>query len=154
MDTAPSLMGGFFLAGFVPAYCLQEILALLEANARSPDPANLTKALLYALLTFAAHISFAQLDLFHGWHTRRCYERTRGQLFCAIHYKALQRKDTRGKVGSSDETEAATGNVSDIGRVVNLMSGDAYAVSQRFWEFSSVFTSPIKLTIALVFLYQ
>lgn len=32
--------------------------------------------------------------------------------------------------------------------------GDSYAVSQRFWEFSAIFTSPIRLVIALVFLYQ
>lgn len=32
--------------------------------------------------------------------------------------------------------------------------GDTYAVSQRFWEFSGIFTSPVRLTIALVFLYQ
>ncbi|KAG6837333.1 hypothetical protein H0H93_011428 [Arthromyces matolae] len=34
------------------------------------------------------------------------------------------------------------------------MQGDTYTVAHRFWEFSGVFTSPIRLTIALVFLYQ
>ncbi|KAG5638391.1 hypothetical protein H0H81_000287 [Sphagnurus paluster] len=32
--------------------------------------------------------------------------------------------------------------------------GDSYAVAQRFWEFSGIFASPVRLTIALVFLYQ
>lgn len=32
--------------------------------------------------------------------------------------------------------------------------GDAYAVAQRFWEFSAIFASPVRLVIALVFLYQ
>ena len=32
--------------------------------------------------------------------------------------------------------------------------GDAYAVAQRFWEFSGVFLSPVRFIIALVFLYR
>ncbi len=32
--------------------------------------------------------------------------------------------------------------------------GDTYAVSQRFWEFSGFITAPIRLVIALVFLYK
>lgn len=32
--------------------------------------------------------------------------------------------------------------------------GDTYAVSQRFWEFSAIFVSPVRLVIALTFLYQ
>jgi hypothetical protein len=32
--------------------------------------------------------------------------------------------------------------------------GDTYAVSQRFWEFSAIFASPVRLVIALTFLYQ
>ncbi|KAH8923770.1 P-loop containing nucleoside triphosphate hydrolase protein [Atractiella rhizophila] len=41
-----------------------------------------------------------------------------------------------------------------MGRVSNLMSGDTYSVAQRFWDFSDVFTAPVKLTIALIFLYE
>jgi len=32
--------------------------------------------------------------------------------------------------------------------------GDTYAVSQRFWEFSGIIASPVRLVIALIFLYQ
>ena len=59
----------------------------------------------------------------------------------------------------------------DLGKIVNLMQsvifsdktsdsmpilsrGDSYAVAQRFWQFSGIFTSPIRLGIALAFLYQ
>lgn len=37
---------------------------------------------------------------------------------------------------------------------VTHFSGDSYAVAQRFWEFSGVFAAPVRLTIALVFLYK
>jgi hypothetical protein len=32
--------------------------------------------------------------------------------------------------------------------------GDSYAVAQRFWDFSAVFAAPVRLTIALIFLYK
>lgn len=70
-------------SGFVPPYALQRILSALA----DPTPESRTIAYLFALATFLANLSFAQLDLYKDWHTRRCYERTRGQLFCALHYK-------------------------------------------------------------------
>jgi hypothetical protein len=114
-----------------------------------------------------AHLSFAQVDLFQGWHTRRCYERTRGQLFCSIHYKSLKRQDISGVLADKDDEHRRA----DLGKIVNLMQsvifrrtltprlmicnrGDSYAVSQRFWEFSGIFASPVRLAIALTFLYQ
>lgn len=97
------------LPGFVPAYALQEILATLSMDA--PEAAYF-----WAIITFVANISFAQADLFQGWHTRRCYERTRGQMFCLLHFKSLKRyqlsdsADSNGKPGSAD-----------LGKIVNLM---------------------------------
>jgi hypothetical protein len=35
-----------------------------------------------------------------------------------------------------------------------LFRGDSYAVAQRFWDFSSIIIAPLRITIALVFLYQ
>ncbi|KAG8934657.1 hypothetical protein FRC02_009484 [Tulasnella sp. 418] len=151
------------IAGFVPPYCLQKILAALESH----DPKRRPEAYFYGLVVFVFHMSFAQLDLFGAWHARRCYERTRGQMFCALHWKALKRRDMRGKTSGkakhdgstsesdyTDEEEEKKETTADIGRVVNLMQGDSYAVAQRFWEFSGVFISPIRLVIALVFLYR
>ncbi|KAG8964419.1 hypothetical protein FRC00_002452 [Tulasnella sp. 408] len=128
---------------FVPSFCLQRILQALESH----DPARRKEAYFYALGTFIFHCSFAQLDLFGAWHARRCYERTRGQMFCAIHWKSLKRRDMRGKTsanksdkeGQEDEESA---NTADIGRVVNLITGDTYAVAQRFWEFPAIFMAP------------
>ncbi|KAG8943314.1 hypothetical protein FRC04_002938 [Tulasnella sp. 424] len=140
---------------FVPSFCLQRILIALESH----DPARRNEAYIYALVTFIFHCSFAQLDMFGDWHARRCYERTRGQMFCAIHWKSLKRRDMRGKTaaqksdkeGQEDEESA---NTADIGRVVNLITGDTYAVAQRFWEFPAIFMAPVRCTIALVFLYS
>lgn len=153
--------------GFVPPFALQEILSALE------DLGDDRRSTAYgwALVTFLAHLSFAQKDLLQSWHTRRCYERTRGQLFCALHYKALKRQDVSGKITHEDDEQGSA----DLGKIVNLMQsvpsikgrdfitiftdncltrGDTYAVSQRFWEFSGIFASPIRLVIALVFLYR
>ncbi|KAF7307138.1 P-loop containing nucleoside triphosphate hydrolase protein [Mycena indigotica] len=139
------------VVGFVPAYALQEILSELA----TPSPESRSRAYYWTLVTFLAHLSFAQKDLIKGWHTRRCYERqyrTRGQLFCALHYKSLVRQDMSGKVTTKDGEE--TENAANLGKIVNLMQGDSYAVAQRFWEFSALFASPVRLVIALVFLYN
>ncbi|KIY73590.1 P-loop containing nucleoside triphosphate hydrolase protein [Cylindrobasidium torrendii FP15055 ss-10] len=134
--------------GFLPAYALQSILSALAEN----TPASRRSAYIWSAVVFIAHLSFAQVDLFQGWHTRRCYERTRGQLFCALHYKSLRRQNLDGQVKKDGDGEDEGG--AHLGKIVNLMQGDTYAVSQRFWEFSGFITSPIRLVIALVFLYN
>ncbi|KAK2461428.1 hypothetical protein APHAL10511_005891 [Amanita phalloides] len=132
--------------GFVPPYALKEILSALATDGAEAR----RSAFKWALLTFIAHLSFAQVDLFKGWHNRRCYERTRGQLFCILHHKSLKRQDISSKCsGEEKEQENA-----DLGKIVNLMQGDAYAVAQRFWDFAGFFTAPIRLAISLVFLYR
>jgi hypothetical protein len=98
--------------GFVPPYALQEILSALSVN----NSESRLKAFKWALVTFVAHLSFAQADLFQGWHTRRCYERTRGQLFCSLHYKSLKRRNVSGITGPDGQDENA-----DLGKIVNLM---------------------------------
>ncbi|KAF8641091.1 hypothetical protein AX17_000734 [Amanita inopinata Kibby_2008] len=133
------------VVGFVPPYALQQILSALASDAQD----SRMKAFKWAFVTFLAHLSFAQVDLYQGWHTRRCYERTRGQLFCSLHYKSLMRRDISGKTDHDGQNANA-----DLGKIVNLMQGDTYAVAQRFWEFSGFFTAPVRLIIALLFLYQ
>ncbi|PFH52248.1 hypothetical protein AMATHDRAFT_2254 [Amanita thiersii Skay4041] len=135
------------IIGFVPPYALQEILRDLADDSQE----SRQKTLFWTFMTFIAHLSFAQVDLYQGWHTRRCYERTRGQLFCMLHYKTLKRKDISGTTNHSNDREPDN---ADLGKIVNLMQGDAYNVAQRFWEFSGFVTAPVRLVIALIFLYQ
>ena len=70
-------------SGFVPPYALQRILQALS----DPAPNAKNTAYFFAVVAFFANLSFAQVDVNRLWFTRRCYERTRGQLFCALHYK-------------------------------------------------------------------
>jgi hypothetical protein len=101
------------LPGFLPPFALQQILTVI--NEETPEAKN--TAFFFAALTFVANLSFAQKDIFKNWHTRRCYERTRGQLFCALHYKALKRQDLSGKTSTNDDERGGA----DLGKVVNLM---------------------------------
>jgi hypothetical protein len=98
--------------GFVPPYALQQILAALSTDA----PEDMNSAYFWTIITFFAHISFAQADLFQAWHTRRCYERTRGQMFCLLHLKSLKRYQLGGLVDKNGEPGSA-----DLGKIVNLM---------------------------------
>lgn len=99
-------------SGFVPPYALKEILSALTSDV----PAAKNQAYYWTLVTLIAHLSFVQVDLFQSWHTRRCYERTRGQLFCTLHYKSLKRQEISGRVEHEGETTNA-----DLGKIVNLM---------------------------------
>lgn len=62
----------FAFTGFIPPYALQRILRSLEQHP-SGDPTP-REAYIWGLVTFLAHMSFAQVDIVHRWHTRRCYE--------------------------------------------------------------------------------
>ncbi|CAL1717117.1 unnamed protein product [Somion occarium] len=147
LDVSLELWGA--VVGFVPPYALKRILSALA----DPAPEARTTAYIFTFLMFLANLSFAQVDVNQRWFTRRCYERTRGQLFCALHYKALKRRDVSGKTSHGDREGDDQGGA-DLGKIVNLMQGDAYAVAQRFWEFSGIFAAPIRLAIAMTFLYQ
>ncbi|KAG8856642.1 hypothetical protein FRC20_000439 [Serendipita sp. 405] len=178
LDIALEIYKSF--SGFIPAYALKQLLSILA----TPDDGSnngawgnkYVQAHYYALMTFVANLSFAQCDLAQGWCTRRCYERTRGVIFCALHYKALRRRVIGGaapappKSDKVDQEEQpgnkGDGNAkdmqaeleqersADLGKVVNLMQGDAYAVAQRFWELSPLFGAPIRIAVALYFLHN
>lgn len=119
------------VAGFIPPYALKHLLASLTSDSDVTKSGSSNKAHYYALLTFIAHLSFAQCDLAQGWCTRRCYERTRGVIFCNLHWKALKRRVVGG---AAIKTESKTGDEpdktenkhekeqsADLGKVVNLM---------------------------------
>ncbi|KAG8820432.1 hypothetical protein FRC19_008875 [Serendipita sp. 401] len=145
LDIALEIYKSF--SGFIPAYALKQLLSILA----TPDDGSnngawgnkYVQAHYYALMTFVANLSFAQCDLAQGWCTRRCYERTRGVIFCALHYKALRRRVIGGaapappKSDKVDQEEQpgnkGDGNAkdmqaeleqersADLGKVVNLM---------------------------------
>jgi hypothetical protein len=120
--------------GFVPPYALQEILAALAEG--SPEAKK--TAYLWAAATFVANLSVAQAKLVRNWHTRRCYERTRGQLFCALHYKALKREEASGQVAKGDDEGKA-----ELGKIVNLMQ---YAIHDSPKAFPDWPILPLEVT--------
>ncbi|KAI7934963.1 hypothetical protein MJO29_016226 [Puccinia striiformis f. sp. tritici] len=151
------------IIGFVSTWAIKRILDGLTIGDRSIS-------FKFAILHFICNMSFAQFDLSGKWHSRRCYERTRGQLFNILHDKALRRKDMSGVVivtkrnpGTTDESGDSTSpeeidkndqSHANIGKISNLMAGDSYQVAEQFWHSAAVITSPLRLIISIVFLYK
>lgn len=99
-------------SGFISPYALKRILASL-ANDGTSDTVT---AISWTVIMFLANLSFGIVDLWQSWYTRRCYERTRGQLFCMLHYKSLKRQDINFKVRREEQESDA-----DLGKILNLM---------------------------------
>ncbi|KAK3905647.1 P-loop containing nucleoside triphosphate hydrolase protein [Staphylotrichum tortipilum] len=66
---------------------LKQLLAALTAAQPSPRT-----ALVYAGITLVARLVKAQSGVFSLWFSRRCYERSRGEMITMIHEKTLKRK--------------------------------------------------------------
>ncbi|KAH9996005.1 P-loop containing nucleoside triphosphate hydrolase protein [Russula vinacea] len=107
----------------------------------------------------------SEADVQHLWFGRRAATRLRSQLMAAIYDKALKRKDFSG---IADDPKAGA----DVGKIVNLMAGDANRVamtsSAMYFIYGSMFANlrshcqamlivtvrPFELIIAGVFLYS
>lgn len=70
-------------------------------------------------------IGQVQLDFQHLYIIRRANTRVRSELIAAIYDKALKRKDYANVSHPDSETTTAR---ADVGKIVNLMSGDANTV--------------------------
>ncbi len=66
---------------------LKQLLAALTAAQPSPRT-----AIVYAGITLFARLVKAQSGVFSLWFSRRCYERSRGEMITMIHEKTLKRK--------------------------------------------------------------
>ena len=73
---------------------------------------------------------------------------------CAIHHKALKRREHHDSDSEVKEKGAATLDHSDLGSIVNLLRGDAYAVAQRFREVCIFPALLVRLVGSVIFLYQ
>lgn len=87
-------------------------------------------------------IAQAQADVQHLWFGRRACTRIRSELMASIYDKSLKRKDFSGIVDKDAATKKAPGASkkpdakaddpkagADIGKIVNLMAGDANRIS-------------------------
>ncbi|EHK41608.1 multidrug-resistance associated protein [Trichoderma atroviride IMI 206040] len=114
-----------------------------------------------------------------GWYSRKSYERSRGEAFIALFGKLLTRAvpgsditekgpddelpqvsngKSRtffgrlfGKSCSKQKPTTASAPASNA-KVVNLVRGDTYEISQRFWDFSKLVAQPIKVIVTMYYL--
>jgi hypothetical protein len=109
----------------------------------SSNQVDRSKAYVFAFVWYACALLKAESDLQHLWFGRRAATRMRSELMAAIYDKALKRRDYSGIVGEKDrasdpDEKKAKGKEADpndpkggadVGKIVNLMAGDANRVS-------------------------
>lgn len=116
-----------------------------------------------SVILLITRIPQAQADVQHLWFGRRAATRIRSQLMAAIYDKSLKRKDFSGIVNKDNSKEDSTSDGkkdskssaeakakaddpkagADIGKIVNLMAGDANRVamtsSAMYFIYGSMF---------------
>ncbi|CAK7215532.1 hypothetical protein SBRCBS47491_002513 [Sporothrix bragantina] len=75
------------LLSMLPIILLKQLLAAMEGHNPSVRVASI-----YAVFICITNIARAQAGIFALWFTRRCYERSRGELITMIYEKTLRRK--------------------------------------------------------------
>ncbi|KAH8099895.1 multidrug resistance-associated ABC transporter [Cristinia sonorae] len=150
---------------YLGPFFLKRILDSLDPNVKQGEK-GYEVAYVYAFLAFASQICKAQADLQHLWYGRRAATRIRSELMAAIYDKSLKRKDFSGiidkdaaqkkdpKVVSAaskgDDPKAGA----DVGKIVNLMAGDANRISQTVCAIFMIYSAPFEIIVASLFLYQ
>ncbi|KAJ7025345.1 multidrug resistance-associated ABC transporter [Mycena alexandri] len=142
-------------------------------------PTGSDKGIAYqnAGLMFIFSILKAQFDAQHLWYGQRAATRIRSELMAAIYHKALLRKDFSGitkaqtpdqkRDAPDDNAARSTSKPSeskaddnkpiagaDIGKIVNLMSGDTERIATIANSMYYVYGAPFEFIIASIFLYQ
>ncbi|KAH7104662.1 multidrug resistance-associated ABC transporter [Auriculariales sp. MPI-PUGE-AT-0066] len=141
---------------------------ILKAIGSQSTPEARAKAYVYAFLAFLASACKALSDITHLWHGRRASTRVRSILVAAIYEKGLRRKDFAGAVLNKEKEEEKTGvkvkprknkkdestSGADIGKIVQLMSGDANRVANLVSGLYFLYSAPFEILFAALFLYQ
>ena len=154
-------------------FFLQRILAAID----NPTPENRAKAYIYAFAAFLTTLlkvchqncttrdfsliatSQAETDCLHLWFGRRAQVRIRTLLMALIYDKSLKRKDFSGTIRKDDkhkDTEKANDPKSsaDVGKVVNMMSGDANQIAFLVSGMYFIYGAPFEIALAGVYLYK
>ncbi|KAF8345519.1 multidrug resistance-associated ABC transporter [Amanita rubescens] len=165
---------------YTKPFFLKLILDTLDTS--KPNRETRSKAYIYAFLSFACSIARSQCELQHLWFGRRAATRIRSELMSAIYDKALKRKDYSGVVDKRKQKEEQDNKAwqslskkerkarkkekkkaekaedvkagADIGKIVNLMAGDANKVSNTLAAMYMIYGAPFEIIIAGVYLYQ
>ncbi|THH08106.1 hypothetical protein EW145_g2928 [Phellinidium pouzarii] len=137
-------------------FFLKRIIDAIDSGA----PAAHARAYLFAVLTLLAQAAKAEADVQHLWYGRRAAVRIRSELMSAIYDKALKRRDFSGIVAAKDnKNEGEKGKDdpkagADVGKIVNLMAGDANRISMIVSGMYFIYGAPFEIIIACTFLYQ
>ncbi|KIY74057.1 hypothetical protein CYLTODRAFT_385456 [Cylindrobasidium torrendii FP15055 ss-10] len=151
-------------------FFMNRILASIDTKDRTPSQTS--QAYIYSLLMFTCTVLKAETDVQHLWFGRRATTRIRSELMAAIYDKALKRRDYSGIVDKKDATvdpnavptpedkKAADAKAddpkagADIGKIVNLMAGDAGRISNMVAGAYYLYGAPMELIVGGIFLYQ
>ncbi|KAG6864482.1 hypothetical protein C0991_009205 [Blastosporella zonata] len=150
----------------------QTFRRILDAiDLTNPTPESRYQAYIYAILAFLCSLCKSQADLQHLWFGRRASTRIRSELMASIYDKALKRKDFSGIVDrekANDDKSSSTKSKSkkdeeksdeakagaDVGKIVNLMAGDANRVSMTVSASYFIYGAPFEIILASIFLYN
>jgi hypothetical protein len=154
-------------------FFLQRILAAIER----PTPESRAKAYIYAFAAFSTTLlkvyhqsrtmhslpliiaPQAETDCLHLWFGRRAQVRIRTVLMASIYDKALKRKDFSGIVRKDDKDKDAEKandpkSSAGVGKVVNMMSGDANQIAFLVSGMYFIYGAPFEIALAGVYLYK
>ncbi|KAG6840542.1 hypothetical protein C0991_005902 [Blastosporella zonata] len=155
---------------YASPFFLKRILDAIDST--SPTPESRAQAYIYAVLAFVCSLCKSQADVQHLWCGRRASTRMRSELMASIYDKALKRKDFSGIVDrekkAKEEESSSTKSKSkkdeeksdeakagaDVGKIVNLMAGDANRVSNTISGSYFIYGAPFEILIASIFLYN
>ncbi|KAG9076065.1 hypothetical protein FRC06_009731, partial [Ceratobasidium sp. 370] len=123
-------------------------------------------AYFFAFALFLCQLIKAQSELQHLYFSQRATIRIDGELVASVYEKILRRKDTSGvtlvnekamkgkePAGSEDAPRPAASN-RDVGRIMSLISADAFRLSITFSQGPYVYDTFMSIVITCIMLYN
>ena len=103
--------------------------------------------------------SQAETDCLHLWFGRRAQIRIRSLLVASIYDKAFKRKVLsgnahRGDWGKGIERAGDPRPSPEVGKVVNMVSGDANQIASLVSGMHSIYGAPLEIALAGLYLYK
>ncbi|KAF9258420.1 hypothetical protein L218DRAFT_934784 [Marasmius fiardii PR-910] len=161
---------------YLNPFFLNQILLSIDKGADLVTPIDKSHAYIYACLMFLSSLAKAESDVNRLWFGRRAATRTRSELMASIYDKALKRREVSGGghkdsnvttdlnnrrkrnrkngKGEVDVNTSKAQSGADVGKIVNLMSGDVIVVCEATVEMSKIWGTPLELVLGCTYLYQ
>ena len=112
---------------------------LLQRLLQSMEDPNTprSQATYYAILTLFVRLIVCQSDVFSLWFSRRCYERSRGEMLTMLHAKTLSRKrfgdSAQSETNNDEDLDSFQGSKSKKGKR-RIVLGALFARVTRFFR--------------------